>query len=392
MLIRMGGAIRKFGLLRAAIFARAASRYWLVVFGAAARELRRRRELTLEIPDPVLRRLALQALECKRCNQEGAAAFEVLGGRKSSRSLIRTLTACQAMCDYLDLLAEQPSADPVRNGACLHQALIVALTPGEAHRDYYAHHSRHADGGYLNTLVEEVQAGLADLPALAAIQASLVRCAERIAAYQSFNHGDLRGSYALFEDWAAAQANDAKGLTWWEVGGGAGSTLTVYALIASAADERLDTPTVLAIERAYFPWIGALHSLLDSLVDQPEDRLTGERGLIGCYPSPELAGERLESIARHALQQAERLPDDRHRLLVSAMTGFYLCEARQLRSAHARTAVPKLLSAAGPLGRIAMRMMSVRHVLGRPPQSKLGLSLDEELALIEPIVPCGCGE
>ena len=30
-----------------------------------------------------------------------------------------------------------------------------------------------------------------------------------------------------------------------------------------------------AIEEAYFPWIGSLHLLLDSLVDQQEDRLLG---------------------------------------------------------------------------------------------------------------------
>lgn len=360
-----------------AVFALASARYWLRLFPAVARELRRRHELAMAIPDPELQRLALQALDCKRCNVEGAAAFELLARRGSSPSLIRTLTACQAMCDYLDLLAEQPSSDPILNGACLHQAVTVALKPGEAHRDYYARHARREDGGYLKVLVEDVQAGLAELPALARIQAPLARCAERIVAYQSFNHGDVHGSYALFESWASAQLSYDCGMSWWEVGGGAGSTLTAFALIASAVDEHLDESTVHAVERAYFPWIGALHSLLDSLVDQPEDLLAGERGLIGCYSTPQIAAERVCEIAGEAFTQAQRLPDGRrHRLLAVSMTGFYLCEARRLQSPYARAATPKLLSAIGWLGSVAMRMMCARHAMRRPPRAGLAPLLD----------------
>jgi tetraprenyl-beta-curcumene synthase len=372
----MSGVVRIFGPLAA--FARASARYWLWVFPAVARELRRRRELALEIPDPTLRRLALEALEAKRCNLEGAAAFGLLAPRASGSSLMRTLTAYQAMCDYLDLLAEQPTSNPVLNGACLHQALTVALTPVQAHRDYYAHHSHQDDGGYLQTLVEDVQAGLAELPGLARVQVSLARCAERIAAYQTFNHGDVYGSYELFERWASAQMSRDSDLFWWELGGGAGSTLTAYALIACAADEHADDSTAQAIERAYFPSIGALHSLLDSLVDQPEDLLTGERGLIGCYPTPEAAGERLYAIAREALERAGQLPDGRrHRLLVKSMIGFYLCEARRLQSAHARATVPRLLSVVGALGRVAMWMMCVRHAMRRPSHADQAVEPEE---------------
>lgn len=338
----------------------------------------------MAIPHPELQRLALHALDSKRCNVEGAAAFELLARRGSAPSLVRTLTSWQAMCDYLDLLAEQPSADPILNGACLHQAVTVAVAPGEAHRDYYAHHAHRDDGGYLRALVEDVQAGLAELPAFARIRAPLTRCAERIVAYQSFNHGDVHGSYALFERWASTQLDYDSGMSWWEVGGGAGSTLTAFALIACAVDERLDEAAVHAVERAYFPWIGALHSLLDSLVDQSEDLLAGERGLIGCYATPEIAGERLCEIAREAFAQAARLPDGRrHRLLAVSMTGFYLCEARGLRSAYACAAVPRLVSAIGRLGRVAMRMMGARHAMRRPTSTGLASMLDQRIEAVE---------
>jgi tetraprenyl-beta-curcumene synthase len=362
----MGRSVLKVGLLRTAAFTRAATRYWLAVFPVVVRERRRRRELALEIPNPVLRRLALQALECKRGNLEGSAAFELLAGRFSSRGLVRALIACQTMCDYLDLLSEQPASDPVANGYRLHEALIVALAPGEPHRDYYAHNSHREDGGYLRAIVDDIHQTLAELPARSLIEAPLHRAAERIASYQSLNHGDRNGSHEPFERWASTETVPHSGMSWWETGAGVGSTLLLFALMASAARPRLTPEEVLSIESAYFPWIGALHTLLDSLVDLEEDSATGGHQLISCYRSAEQAAERMSSIACEGLTRAEALPGGRrHWLLLIAMTGFYLCEARHLPTEHARVVSPALLEAVGGLMTPAMLMMGARRATRR---------------------------
>jgi tetraprenyl-beta-curcumene synthase len=363
----MDGRVPGYGLSLPAGFARAATRYWLGVFPAVARELRRRRDMALAIPDPVLRRLALESLERKRCNLEGAAAFELLAGRATSAALVRALTACQTMCDYLDLLAEQPATDPVANGYRLHEALMVALAPGEPHRRYYAHNAHCNDGGYLRALIRDIRVALPALPALHSILGPLGRMAERIAVYQSFNHGDARGSYEPFERWACSQTVSGSGLRWWETGGAAGSTLGLFALMASAADCRLERSTVAAIEQAYFPWIGALHSMLDSLADLDEDMATGERGLIGCYDSPQHAAVRMEAIAGEALRHAKALPAGRrHTLILVAMTGFYMCDTRACASAHVRAVAPALQGTLGGLTTMAMTMMRLRHAARRP--------------------------
>jgi tetraprenyl-beta-curcumene synthase len=388
----MDGVIRKCGLVRSAGFARAASRYWLTVFPAVARELRHRRELAMKIPDPVLRRVALEALECKRCNIEGAAAVELLAGSHSSRALIRALTACQTMCDYLDLLAEQPAEDPVANGYRLHEALIEALaTEGRDRDDYYAYSPHRRDGGYLQALVRDVRQGLACLPRRALVDATLVRAAERIAVYQSFNHGDRHGSHEPFKRWAQSQVDPDGGVSWWETAAAIGSTLLLFALISSAARPDLTAEQVARIEAAYFPWIVALHTLLDSLVDLDEDHLAGGHRLIDRYRSPAHAAERMSSIAGEALDRCEGLPGGvRHRLLVIAMTGFYLCQAREGRSAHSRAVVPALLSAVGGLGSVAMGMMRVRHAMHRPPRPQLVLSIDT--LQTRSCADCVCGE
>ncbi len=358
--------IHKNELLLSADFACAARRYWLAVFPRVAREVRRKRTLAARIPDPVLRRLALHALDQKRGNLEGAAAFAALVPSSSRPTVVKALVNCQAICDYLDLLCEQPSRDPVANGCRLHEALIVATTPGRSHCDYYLYHQRRGDGGYLQALVESVREALTALPLLSLIAAPMRRAVRRIAAYQSFNHGDTVGSYEPFERWAAAETRSTTGLYWWETGAGAGSTLTLFVLIASAADPHLRPFDVPAIEDAYFPWVGALHSLLDSLVDHDEDMATGERGLINCYPSPVEAAARMRTIAGEALGRATALPRGRrHALIVAAMTSFYVCEIHRSSSPHAQLVGPSVLEAIGGLAAPTMAILGARGWLRR---------------------------
>ena len=139
-------------------FAAAATSYWLSVFPVVRREIARLRERASAIPDPVLRELALQALE-KRGNMEGAAAFATLVPRPRRRAVVRALVAFQAAYNYVDMLAEQPCEDLVANGRRLHEALSVAVASGAQAAgtqpvDYYEHHPQCEDGGYLDEMVQ----------------------------------------------------------------------------------------------------------------------------------------------------------------------------------------------------------------------------------------------
>jgi tetraprenyl-beta-curcumene synthase len=277
---------------------------------------------------------------------------------------VRALVSCQVICDYLDLLAEQPSRDPVANGYRLHEALVVATTPGEPHRDYYAEHSNVDDGGYLRTLVDAFRGALVALPSVDSTIDSLAAATERIAVYQSFNHGDARGSFAPFDDWALRSAASHRGLQPWESAAGAGSTLTVLAMIAAAADPALRPSVAQKIEAAYFPWIGSLHSLLDSLVDYHEDLALQGRALVGYYRSAPEAAERMGALAREALRRALRLPRGRrHALILAAMSSFYICQVDRRHSAHARLVAPAVLDAFGALAAPNMAVLGARRTL-----------------------------
>lgn len=326
----------------------------------------------MRIPNPALRCLALEGLDRKRGNLEGAAAFAAFVPARSRPSVVKALVACQAICDYLDLLSEQPCHDPVVNGYRLHEALIVAVSRGEPHRDYYIHHPHGEDGGYLMALVDAVRASLAALPSATSVGEPLERAAERIAVYQSFNHGDAQGSYEPFERWARQATAAHTGLRPWETAAGAGSTLAVLALIASAADPLLGGSAAREIEEAYFPWIGSLHSLLDSLVDHEEDVATDGRALVGYYASPADAAARMRRIAKEALRRAIALPGGRrHVLIVAAMTSFYICELHSSVSQHAQLVGPSVLDSIGGLAAPTMAILSARRSLRRISRSSL---------------------
>jgi tetraprenyl-beta-curcumene synthase len=362
----MAGFAHRSGLGYAADFLCSARRYWLGVFPRVAIEVRRWRSLADDIPDPTLRRLALQSLERKRGNLEGAAAFAALVSGAYRPIVVRALVSCQVICDYLDLLAEQPSRDPVANGYRLHEALIVATAAGEPHRDYYVAHSSADDGGYLHALVGSLRGALAMLPSVEAISEALGRAAERIAVYQSFNHGDADGSFEPFDRWAQRSAEAHEGLQPWESAAGAGSTMAVLAMIAEAADPDLQPSVVRDLESAYFPWIGSLHSLLDSLVDYQEDLMLEGRALVGYYQSPHEAAERMHVLASGALQRALALPQGRrHALILAAMASFYLCEFDRPASSHARLVAPAVLDVFGGLAAPNMAVLGARRSLRR---------------------------
>lgn len=345
-------------------FAGAARRYWLGVFPGVCAERRRREARAQQIPDAMLQRVVLDALR-KWGNIEGATAFAVFAPKRRRAAAARAMAAFQAAYNYLDMLTELPSVEPAVNGELLHSALLVALDPGAEHPDYYEHHHLREDAGYLVDTVEQCRAALAELPSYAAVAPAARRAAERIVAFQSCNTGEVQGDYLALERWARANTPPGTGLRWWETAASAGSSLCVYALISLAAQPRVEEEEVAAIEAAYFPWIGALHSLLDNLVDVAEDYATGQRSLVGCYASSLDASTRMRLLAERSLRAARGLPQSRgHELVLAAMVSFYLSTPEAALPA-ASPGAHAVLDALGEPAQLSMLVFRTRLRLRR---------------------------
>jgi tetraprenyl-beta-curcumene synthase len=341
-------------------FAATVCGYLFTVLPRVKRELAHWQAQALNIPDPVLRRLALQAL-AKRGKMEGAALFAVLAPRARRPPAIRALIAFQAAYNYLDLLAEQPNRSPVSNGYQLHQALLVALgRGGPLQPDYYAGYPQHADGGYLAAMVDACRSALTALPSHAAVGEDLWVAALRVVGFQSLNLTEAQGGHELLERWAREQTPAGSELDWWQTAAACGSSLGVHALVAVSARPRLEAGEVIELNNAYFPWIGALHSLLDSLVDTAEDRRDGRRSLLSQAPPAELPIH-MRRLAARARMAARELPDGRrHAVILAAMIGHYL-SASEAAEAQARPIAAGVKAAADPLLRPALLLAGLRR-------------------------------
>lgn len=311
-------------IIRATAFVRAARHYWLGVFPHVQAELAVWRHRAEQIPDNVLRAAAFDALTTKSADLEGAVAFAVFAPPSIRRNVVRAITAFQIAFDYMDSIVELPNRDPIASGRSLNQALLVALLPGAEHSDYYRNYPRRDDAGYLEGLVRTCQTAVGSLPSFTAIAEPVHRALSRIVAYQSLNHGDATGSYDAFEQWAHSQAIQGTDLHWWELGAAAGSQLSVVALIAAAGDPKMCPERAAALEHAYFPWIGALSTLLDSVIDQRKDGAEGQRSLIHHYTSPQETAKRLRMLAAESMTAVLPLADaSNHTLLLAAMAAFF---------------------------------------------------------------------
>jgi tetraprenyl-beta-curcumene synthase len=344
------------------MFMATAVRYWIDVFPVACREIRDWERAARKIPDPLLRTLALKALREERGNLEGAAAYAAIAPRQYRTDVARAAIAFQAVYDYADALSEQPDSD--RAGIRrLHQALLVALKPGVSHLDYYEHQDRREDGGYLDRLVDKCRAAVSSLPSFHVVQLQAQRAASRIATYQYLNHQRLDGSNRAFACWARNETSPASGLRWWETGAAAGSSLSVFALISAAAQPKLQEAYVTALECTYFPWIGSLHTLLDSLIDEREDALTGQHCLTAHYGSHAEAADRLQALAAQASKQTQTLPDGKHHMMIlAAMVSFYLASPRA-RDPHVKLAAKSILAIFEDRAAPAMFVLRARHTL-----------------------------
>lgn len=343
-----------------AVFARGALSYWTTVFPLVCLLIARWRRRARRIPDPMLRSLALWAL-AKRTNIEGSAAFAAFAPLARRSAAITAASAFQCAYNLLDIVSEQPSADPVRDGRRLHEALVYALTPGAPRLDWYEHHPQHDDGGFLDSVLDECQAAFASLPSHETIAKLAQEAAERIVAFQSLNLSEAQGDHTGLERWATQATADGTDLRWWETAAAAGSSLALHALIAAAVQPALTAGDAQRLSDAYFPWIGCLHSLLDNLIDKREDEAAGHRSLLEYYP-PRRAAERMGVLAERAREAADDAPySQSHRVMLAAMIANYL-STKGGRRPELQSVANAVMATAGPLARPTMLVFKLRRL------------------------------
>jgi tetraprenyl-beta-curcumene synthase len=252
------------------------------------------------------------------------------------------------MYDYLDGLAEQLITGSIDASARLFQAFSDAVIPSAKPCVYYTARADGDDGGYLAALIATVQRAFALVPAHAAVSPTAHRAARRCAEAQSRVHVPLGHSGSDLRAWATHNAAGSV-LGWREfLAGAVTSALSVYALLAAGADHRTTAQQAVAIDSAYLS-IGAVATMLDSLIDYQHDLRQGTQWFVRLYENPALLASHLAETAKTAAQQARMLPHHAHHLMTLTGVAAYYLSAPEAHSEFARALTKQLRRELGPM-------------------------------------------
>jgi tetraprenyl-beta-curcumene synthase len=311
-------------------------RYWTGVAPLVREQLRRWRTRAQAIEDPILRALAMHKLDEEGFNAELAAMLATLAPRAQRPRAVHAIVALEVMYDYLDGLTESPSPEAPQDGRRLFSAFTDAVAPAErATGDYYRHHPRWQDDGYLQELVNAARLALAALPASATLADVMRQSAVRGAEAQLRIHAACVSGNGQLEQWARRQAAQTS-LEWQEfLAGAACSVLAVHALVVAAADRHSTHEQAVVLDRIYLS-ISALPTVLDSVIDYERDAESGRPGYVQHYDDRAVLAGRLAGVIDDVMARARGTPNGAHHVMTMAGVVAYYLSAPSATSAFAR--------------------------------------------------------
>lgn len=298
-------------------------RFLVHVVPLARRALGRLEHLAERIPDRELRGQAQFGLRAKSYHVAGACILATLLPVEAREHYIEIVAPLEAMYDFLDGLCDRHPLTTPQAFRQLHESLSDALDPSRPLHDYYLHGPPGDDGDYLASLVRRVRRALVRLGDYELLIPYFTEAAQLYADTQTYKHLPDGEREQACKDWHAREGARFGDLSWWEFAAACGSQFQVYgplyAAFCSEFERLKDTYD------AYFPAFSALHVLLDSFIDQQEDRDHAELNWIDCYPSFDAFRERTRELARRARAGFATLSMPRaHTFALRIMSLFYL--------------------------------------------------------------------
>ncbi|MEW5899462.1 MAG: tetraprenyl-beta-curcumene synthase family protein [Bacillota bacterium] len=334
------------------------------IYPRIRKELRQWEAMARKCPDEKLKQLALASLKLKRFHCQGGAVFSAWAPPEYRKPLLRAIIALQTISDYLDNLCDRAGLHDGASFAQLHRAFLDALEPAAAMSNYYSLYPYREDGGYLNSLARACRQAIASLPGYAPVKEHALTLAKLYCTLQVNKHLVPHQCEERLVAWLKPLLAQNRELFWWELAAATGSTLGIFALLALAARPAPPRGEIEKINRAYFPWIGGLHILLDYLIDQAEDRQEGDLNFTFYYSGPQETGQRLQFFFAQSLQRVEELSDPAfHRLIVRGLPALYLSDPK-VRAQNFLPAAGDLLRAAGPQGEKLYRFCNLLRRAG----------------------------
>lgn len=286
-------------------------------------------------PDDKLKKQALASIKHKRFHAQGGSIY-ALYPRARQESLVQFIVALQTISDYLDNLCDRAGCLDVEAFKQLHFSMLDAVSLNGQEiipsANYYALYPYRNDGGYLVNLVVACRAELAKFPSYQLVEEHVLKLVQLYNNLQAYKHTYPEDREKLLTQWINPKLTQYPNLTTWEFAAATGSTLGIFMLAATSSLSDLTAEHAEKIVQAYFPWICALHIMLDYLIDQEEDRAEGDFNFVTYYKDHEECCQRMVFLLRRAKEMALTLPNSAfHLTVIEGLLALYLSDPKALQ-------------------------------------------------------------
>jgi tetraprenyl-beta-curcumene synthase len=293
------------------------------------------------IPDPVMRRQALEALADKRPLLDGAALFWILPNRRNPE-LLRLLVAFQALANYHDHASEQAAGGAGGPGSAM-SALVEAV---DVDRPLTGYGEGAGTSAYLRALAGTCRRGCVTLPNYRSARPLLIRQVHRARSLDLEHDPEPVRRAGGLTRFAAAEFGPRADATWWELTAGAASLLTAIVVLALAADEQTSHEDLEHAVSAY-TWVASTSAFLDNYVDRFDDLANGRHNYLAYYSTPDDAMRGMTRLIERSIREAGALlHGDRHVVIVASMAALYLSSG-DARAGGSRSDTQRLVASGG---------------------------------------------
>lgn len=301
------------------------------------------------IPDPELRKQALDSIEHKTFHCEGGGILALLA-KEHYKDAIKFIVAYQTISDYLDNLCDRStSLDPLDFEA-LHASMSNALSLNQKQVNYYRLRHEQDDDGYLRDLVATCQSVLSDMGNYEHIRKSLLELCQHYCDLQIHKHVKVEERVPRLQNWFRGLKDDIPEMEWYEFSACSGSTLGIFCLVSYGMSDDFTEKDTANIHNGYFPYIQGLHILLDYFIDQEEDRLGGDLNFCFYYESEQELFKRLKHFVIEADKHTESLPHRQfHRLINRGLLGIYLSDEKVRKQKSIKRLAREMIKSGGPI-------------------------------------------
>lgn len=303
------------------------------------------------IPDPELRKQAIDSITHKEFHCQGGAIY-ASANLSMRKHLIPLIVAFQTISDYLDNLCDRSTSLDPKDFRLLHQSMLDAIDPNATLSNYYALRNEQDDGGYLHELVMMCQNCIRFLPSYKLTEQSIRKFVSLYIDLQVYKHINIELREKALINWWNEYQTSFPELSWNEFASATGSTLGVFMMFLASADPNLSEQEVERIHDAYFPYVGGLHILLDYLIDQEEDKLGGDLNFCTYFSSMNETTERIAFMVENARSKILSLEHPNfHRMIIEGLLALYLSDPK-VKSQPEVKRISRILMRKSPMTRL----------------------------------------